>query len=38
VFRNPFIPVRRYVAFARHVAKAVLMRGRSPVAADTGQK
>jgi glycosyltransferase involved in cell wall biosynthesis len=30
VTRTPFLPVRRYVAFARHVAKAILPTGSAP--------
>ncbi len=30
VMRNPFMPLRRYVAFARHVAKAALSGVREP--------
>jgi len=32
VSRNPFMPVRRYVAFARHLAKAMLVGNATTVA------
>ena len=32
VLRNPFMPPRRYAAFARHVLKAIISANRTPVA------
>ena len=31
VFRNPFMPLRRYAAFARHLLKAIISANRTPV-------